>query len=205
MTIDEFCARHPRLFHMATAGSLGQIKKFGLISTESILSLLQVEEATKLDLMSKRRSQMTPLHHPIHGDFVLRDQKPMRDAALERCLDGMTVPEWYRTLNSRVFMWASRERVDRLLAARTYRKSDQLVITIDTRPLIEKYYEQITLSTINSGAALYVPVQRGVQTFVPVADFPTVRGTKPIVEVTVTPGVPDMAEYILNAEIRKAS
>ena len=204
MTIDQFCHLHPRLYHMATSDSLEQINTHGLLSTNAIVELLSLPEGEKSRLRSERRPDMTVLVHPKFGKFSLRDQKPMRDAALEKCLDGMTVREWYASLNSRVFMWASKERVESLLAARAYRKSDQLLFTIDSRSLIEKYYESVTVSTINSGATLYVPVRRGLQTFVKLSDFPSARGTKPIVEVTVAIGIPDFKKIIISAEIRNA-
>jgi hypothetical protein len=189
---------------MATADSLAQIRTHGLLSTDSILALLDLSEEERIRLITRRRAQMIPLVHPKYGQFTLRDQKPMRDAALETCLDGMTVPDWYRTLNERVFMWASRERVDTLLSARAYKKQDQLVLTIDSRALLEVHFKGVSVSTINSGATLYTPVRRGVQTFIGLEDFPAVKGTKKIVEVTVIGGVPEMRKYIISSEIRKA-
>jgi hypothetical protein len=204
MTIDEFCALHPRLYHMATANSLPQIETYGLLSTERILALLNIAEEDRVRLTTQRRAQMTPLNHPELGSFTLRDQKPMRDAALATCLDGMTIAEWYKTLNERVFMWASRERVDSLLSARAYKKQDQLVLTIDPRSLLTAHFDAVSVSTINSGATLYTPVRRGTQTFIRLKDFPTGKGTRKIVEVTVDGGVPEMRRYIMSSEIRKA-
>jgi hypothetical protein len=188
---------------MATADSLEQIRRHGLLSTDSILSLVEMEPIRRKSLTTERRPQMTPLEHPKHGRFTLRDQKPLRDEALEKCLDGMTVQEWYQSLNSRVFMWANRERVDRLLAAKAYKYEDQLVLTIDSVKLVERHFDNISVSTINSGATLYTPVRRGIQTFIKLKDFPTVKGTKPIAEVTVSKRIPEMADYIIDAEIRK--
>jgi hypothetical protein len=205
VTIEEFCKFHPKLFHMAVAGSLGQIRKHGLLSTDAILSLLDVEPDFRQRLTTKHRPQMTPLNHPEHGQFTLRDQKPLRDVALEKCLDGMTVSQWYASLNGRVFMWASRERVDRLLAARAYRSQDQLVLTIDSAALLAKYYDNIQISTINSGATLFKPVRRGVQTFIPLNQYESTTAYRPIAEVTVPGGVPDMRDFIVSAETRKAT
>jgi hypothetical protein len=205
VTIDEFCERHPKLYHMATSDSLSQIRKFGLLSTQAILNLIGSSEEEQVKLRTQRRPELVVLEGGAHGKFTLRDQKPLRDAALEKCLDGMTVPEWYETLNSRVFMWASKDRVESLLSARAYKKSDQLLLTINSEALITRHFQKTSVSTINSGATLYVPVRRGLQTFVSLANFPTTKGTKPIVEVTVADGVPDMDEFILLAEVRPAA
>lgn len=205
MTTEEFCKLHPMLFHMAVAGSLEQIRKHGLLSTEAILALLDVEPEFRRRLTTEHRAQMTPLNHPEHGQFTLRDQKPLRDVALEKCLDGMTVPQWYASLNRRVFMWASRERVDRLLAARAYRSQDQLVLTIDSAALLAKYYDNIQVSTINSGATLFKPIRRGVQTFIPLNQYQWTTAYRPIAEVTVPGGVADMNDLIVSAKTRKAT
>ena len=190
---------------MATADSMSQIEKYGLLSTDWILSLLEIGEEERTRLTTQRRPQMTPLNHSKYGKFTLRDQKPMRDAALATCLDGMTISQWYATLNSRVFMWASRDRVETLLAARAYKKEDQLVLTIDARPLLEAHFKNVFLSTINSGATLYTPVRRGVQTFTELSEFPVGKAARKIVEVTVLGGVADMRDYILSFEVRKAN
>lgn len=204
MTADEFCDLHPQLFHMATSQALDKIRSHGLLSTRALLELLEIEQDRRLQLIACRRPTMTRLTHPIHGEFYLRDQKPLRDAALEDCLDGMNVSEWYETLNSRVFLWASRERVERLLAARSYRSQDQLLLTIDSRALTDRYYDRIQVSTINSGATLFKPVRRGTQTFNNLSRHVAGKGSRPIVEVTIPNGVPDISDFISRAEIREA-
>ncbi|AFL90491.1 hypothetical protein Terro_4294 [Terriglobus roseus DSM 18391] len=203
MTKEEFVKAYPRLYHMATSQAQPTLDTLGLLSTDAILDLFEMDATEKERLRSERRPQMTKLTHPKHGVFYLRDQRPMRDAALEQCLDGMTVREWYLSLNSRVFMWASRDRVDRLLAARAYRSQDQLVLTIDTASFAEKHFSEIVVSTLNSGATLYRPLRRGIQTFMPITAFQAGRLSKPIVEVTLVGSVPDFMEFVTSSEIRK--
>lgn len=189
---------------MATAGALAQIEKYGLLSTEATLDLLKVTGTRRTDLLLKRRPASVRLEDPQIGTFVLRDQIPMRDAVLAQCLAGMSIPEWYRLLNERVFMWATQRRVETLLAARAYRKSEHLILTIDTKALVTKYEEQIRLSVINSGATLFKPPSRGPNTFSTLKEFGEVHGTKSIVEVTVKYAIPDMREFIISSETRKA-
>ena len=198
----KFISAHPRLYHMATAQAMPSIERFGLLSTDAILNLCEVEATVAERLRSSRRPQMTKLVHPENGVFYLRDQKPLRDAALEQCLDGMTVPEWYRSLNSRVFMWASKDRVETLMRAKAYRTEDQLVLTVDTARFVARYFTQIFVTTLNSGATLYTPLRRGLQTFVPLADF---SQAKPIVEVTVLRAIPDFADFVIESEVRRAA
>jgi hypothetical protein len=204
VTAEEFCILHPRLYHMATAGALAQIEKYGLLSTEATLDLLKIKGARRADLLLKRRPVSVTLEDPQIGKFVLRDQIPMRDAVLAQCLVGMSIPEWYGLLNERVFMWATQQRVETLLAARAYRKSEHLILTIDTKALVTKYEKQLRFSVINSGATLFKPPSRGPKTFSTLEDFSEVHGAKPIVEVTVKYAIPDMREFIISSETRKA-
>lgn len=202
MTPEAFVKLYPTLFHMATADSLEQIKRHGLLSTREILSLVEATPDVVVDLCRRRRATMTPLAHPIHGRFTLRDQKPSRDKALESCLDALTVPEWYELLNSRVFFWATEARLEGLLKA--YRSADQLILQIDSGKLIAEKFKDISVSTINSGATLYVPVRRGEATFVPLAEFDEKKAKK-IVEVTVSGGVKNISRYIISSEVRRAT
>ena len=204
MTVDDFVRRHPRLFHMATAGALPQIQRYGLLSTKKTLEMLGVPEDESEKLLSQRRPQSVGLSHPEYGNFVLRDQKPMRDAALATCLEGVTIPDWYRLLNERVFMWATQERVETLLGARAYRSTSHLVLTIDTAKLVADHEEDLRLSSINSGATLYVPPQRGINTFCRLSDYELFNGRRQIVEVTVYEAIPRMGEYIIDATVRRA-
>jgi hypothetical protein len=204
VTPEQFCEEHPLLYHMATADALTQIEKYGLLSTNATLSLLSIEGEAREKLISQRRPESVILSDAKVGKFVLRDQIPMRDAALEQCLKGMTVPEWYRTLNERVFMWATRDRVEKLLGARAYRGKDHLVLTIDTKKVVADHAADLRLSSINSGATLYVPPERGPNTFAPLQSYEELNGNRPVVEVTVVGSIPKMREYILDAQVRKA-
>ncbi len=169
MTIEQFCSQHPRLYHMASVDSLPQIEKHGLLSSERIVSLIGLSTSERNRLCGQRRPESVLLTHPIHGRFTLRDQKPLRDEALRKCLDGMSVSDWYRTLNARVFMWVNRGRLEALLGARAYRKHDHLLLTINSSALLRAHFAETSVSTINSGATLFRPVRRGIQTFVPLA------------------------------------
>lgn len=57
----------------------------------------------------------------------------LSESKLAAALTDMTVEQWLRLLNSKVFFWLQRERVNRLLGARAYRDSSHLVITFDTQ------------------------------------------------------------------------
>jgi hypothetical protein len=137
-------------------------------------------------------------------DAVIRDQKPMSEGALNKCLqDGLTPRDWYRILNERTFFWLSRDRLRRLLRARAYRGRPQTILTLETRSLVEAHGDRIELSPINSGATIFNPVPRGLRTFLPIEkyDFEGWRKRRPaadaVVELVVRRGVPDVREHVV--------
>lgn len=134
---------------------------------------------------------------------MVRDQKTMDDVGLRRCLqDGLCPEDWYRLLNARVFMWMSRARLGRLLAARSYRGLEQDVIELDTAPVVDAYRAAITLSAINSGATRPFPQDRGKGTFSSIEAYPysrwrrTRRAGERVVEFAVTGGIPDVTRFV---------
>ena len=204
MTEEELIYHYPRLWHMAHTGSWPAIRDHGLMSAEALLQAYGVRGDSLHRLGSARRSESVPLQAENLPGAVLRDQKPMDDARLARCLDdGLTPREWYELLNSRTFFWLSRSRIWKLLRARAYRNVTQTVLTLDTARLVAAHRDRIWLSPINSGATLFNPPRRGIETFRRVADFPfeqrsTTRSKdENVVELVVGHSVPDVGNYVL--------
>ncbi len=200
MTIDEFCKRHPSLYHAAHASALPQIQRHGLLSTQAIVELLQLSEEQRAVLIAERRPEQVPLHHPVHGSFYLRDQKPLHAKALANCLDGIIPSEWLQLLNAHVFLWASRARADKLLHAREYRGQPQLLLELDARPLLTRYLDQTAITRINTGSVIRKAARRSRESFIPLRDFPTFPKTE-IVEVAILGSIPNLREYILSAAV----
>src|SRR2546422_5305322 len=118
---------------MAIGGSWPTIRKFGLLSTQSLLDLFEVDGYLRAPLLRQRRPNSETINHPLHGDAVIRDQRPLNESMLRRCLfEGTTVEDWYRLLNERVFFCVSEERLRNLLNAGTYKAGEHDVITVDT-------------------------------------------------------------------------
>lgn len=207
MTEDELIERHPTIWHMAADGSWPSIRDHGLLSVTALLDLYGMTGAARVPIESARRPQCVTLKADGLPEAVVRDNKPMFETSLVKCLqDGLTPREWYEILNRKSFLWVERERLERLLKAKAYAKDPQVVLTVDTKSLVERHRKSILLSAINSGQTLYVPQPRGTATFQPIAGFPTGVGrigtkTKPkIVELTVEGGVPDIADMVLKVE-----
>ena len=202
--LDELLEHCPVLFHMAERGAWPSIRRHGLLSTSALLDLYEVGAAERAATEDSHRPQGVVLARADLGCAVVRDQKPMDDASLTRCLqDGLAPRDWYRLLNSRVFFWLSRKRLLRLLCARPYRALEHDVLELDTRALVAAYAERITLSPINSGATRPFPAPRGLGTFLPIADYPYAdwRTRRPagdrVVELAVQGGITDVSPFVL--------
>jgi hypothetical protein len=191
---------------MAEADRWESIRDTGLLSTTALLDRFGVAGAERERIESARRPVSVELQHPIHGCAVIRDNIPMTDSALLKCLQDCSPREWYEILNRRVFFWLSRERLLRLLGAKAYRTQRQLVITVDTEALLARHASRVTLSPINSGSTIMKPQPRGRDTFQPISEYPfeywrrkrNVRDA--VVELSVDYSVPDLRDFVLRAE-----
>jgi hypothetical protein len=196
----------PRLWHMAEDGSFESIRTHGLLSTSSLLDLYGMDGDARVALESCRRPESVIITREGLPNAIVRDQKPMTESALQKCLaDDVSPEEWFEILNERAFFWLSRERLRGLLGARAYRGRPQTVLTVDTASLLNAHRDRIELSPLNSGATIYNPQPRGRNTFLPVADYPfdDRRKTRPVdksvVELVVRAGVPDIANHLIAA------
>lgn len=197
MTLDELCQRYPRVYHMAAAGSWPSIQRHGLLSTTALLDLFEVSGERRLLLETRRRDAIESIRHVVHGEAVIRDQKPINDRMLARCLTGgLTPADWYQLLNRRVFFWADQDRLRRLRAARAYRDDRQTVIFVHTRPLVSAYGDRILLTPMNTGATRSVTHRRGPDTFSSIADY----SRRKVVELTIDYAVPDIAAFVDHVE-----
>jgi uncharacterized protein DUF7002 len=189
---------------MAERGSWLSIKKHGLLSTSALLNAVGLEGADRRRIESERRPANVTLKSKTFGEVIIRDQKPMDDAGLIRCLqDGITPAEWYQLLNARVFFWLTKDRLHRLLCAGAYQDSEHDVLELDAAALVAAHRPAITLSPMNSGCTKPFPHPRGRQTFTSIIDYPYAywlprrrRGER-VVELAVTEGVPDVRKYVL--------
>lgn len=199
--------RFPRLFHMAEAGSWPSIQKHGLLSTSALLDLFEVKGSEREALEARHRPESVTIRHSKHGTAVVRDQKPMSDAALRKCLrDDLSPSDWYRLLNGRVFFWLSEGRLERLLGARAYRDKRQTILTLDTARLLARHEARVLLSPLNSGSTIMKPQPRGRDTFLPMAEYDFAHWSKKrgredsVVELTVEYSVPDIRDFVLRVE-----
>jgi hypothetical protein len=184
------------LFHMAQAGGWPSIKRHGLLSTESLLDLFEITGKRRTEIMNRRRPNLVSIEHPKHGRAVIRDQKPLSEQKLAKCLrDGLTPEQWIRMLNTKAFFWVDPKRLTDLRGARAYRRVRQLVLTVETEPLIRAYADRILLSDRNTGTTSPFAHARGRDTFLPLHK----NARRRIVELAVEGGVPEIRKYVVRA------
>lgn len=172
MEPEELIERFPRLFHVTDADAWASIRRHGLLSTSALLDLFEIREPLRSQIEARPRPESVPLEHPRVGRAVIRDNRPLRLGILQRCLE-CGVSDWCRLLNARVFFWATERRLHNHLRARGHRGQAREVVAVDTRRLLAREQDSVTLCAFNSGSALYPNApRRGAGTFVSVDAYP---------------------------------
>jgi hypothetical protein len=196
--LEEFLKNSAKFYHMAEFESWPSIKERGLLSTTAILDLYGISGSERLAIEQTRRPASVTVKHSTLPPIVIRDQLPMTDDALKKCLlDGLEPKDWYLLLNKRVFFWPSKERLLRLLGARAYRDKKHDVIEVDAKSLVDDFKHVIALSPINSGSTLFNPRLRGNGTFARIADYQYAArpSTNRVAEIAIDHGIPDISKY----------
>ena len=183
---------------MAESGTWPSIQQRGLRSTTALLDLFEIDGPERVAIESKWRESSVPIHHPVHGTAVIRDQLPMRPEWLTKVLVGTTPRQWYELLNRKSFFFSTRDRLNKLLKAPQYRNRPHDVITVDTRALVDRHSERITLSHINSGFARFGQGRRCVGTFRSIDEYVRVHGQREVAELAVEYHVPDIADIAIS-------
>ena len=210
MDAGDLVSRYPFLYHMAEAGSWPSIRRHGLLSTSALLDRCRVSGRRRVEIESEIRPRSVAVSREGFGLAVIRDQRPLNRANLEKILDGVSVQQYCRLLNGRTFFWVSKERLDRLLGARMYRGKPHDVLTVETKTLVRDCLDRITLSPINSGTVMSPRGRRGRGPFASVADYPFEehrkrRPSDPLVELAVDYGVVNIRRHVVRVELRQGA
>ena len=204
MTPEDLSSRHPRLYHVTDPEAWPSIRALGLLCTSRLLDLFEIDGLERTRLEQKRRPVEEPLTHPQFGRVVLNDQMPLREEALQRCLDdGLALAYWLAILNARVFFWPDEDSLARLIGGRINRARSRDVLVFDTLSLARAYETRLEICPINSGATIRRPARRGLGTFTPLGelsyrDWSRKRGGRDQVrEVAVRGAIDDIADHLI--------
>lgn len=176
MEIEQLVNKYPRLYHMADNDSWLNIRKHGLLSTSSLLDKWEYTGKERELIESHHRREVVYIFHKTYGKAAIRDQKAIDPQKLRNCLIGISEEDWYRLLNSKVFFWPDWQGLIWFLGATAYFNKPHVIITIDTRRLIKQYFDEITLSAINTGSTFPKknsdrPEPRGKSTFKRIPEY----------------------------------
>ena len=210
--LEEVIDNCPTLFHMAERGSWQCIQDRGLLSTAALLDLYKISGKARHSIESQRRPTSVSLEGAGLPGAVIRDQIPLDDGRLRRCLPEHIKPrEWYELLNTKVFFWLTRDRLHRLTCGRTYRHRSHDVIEVNTRSLIQEHSERIWFCPMNSGNTWPVPHPRDESTFQRIPDYPydywrrkRKRGER-VVELAVDYSVPDLRQHVTRVVVMRGT
>lgn len=192
---------------MTTAYHLADTENWPLIQRDGLLCANELIARAGLDSSRTYRDHNVQL--PT-GAWI-RDQRPMPPAALARCLDpGLDPEDWYALVNSKVFFWLSRERLERHRAA--CRARPQIVLAIDLPALLARHGARAYVTPFNVGNARRNAASRGHRTFVPIeswrttrwepearAGHPTRPRSHPPAELAIDHAVPDIMDFIITS------
>lgn|SRR6185295_11885667 len=188
-------------FHMLDAGNFPSIREYGLMSASRLIG------ATEGSSRHASRSHR-PESQRLASGILIRNQKPMPQKALARCLqDGLAPEDWFELLNSKVFFWVDAGRLNR--QRRACGTSTQIVLTVDAARLLARYGAQATVTPINTGNAMRAAAPRNRTTFVPYQRWikegwaheklgraATRASSHKPVELTIDDAVPDIMDYV---------
>lgn len=126
----------------------------------------------------------------------------MPPSALAGALEnGLEPADWYALLNSFVFLWPDRERMDR--QRRACGSRPQVVLTFDSAALLDHFQAEAFVSPINSGNARRKAARRGRDTFVPYTawlrqGWRTGRSGRPAAEFLFGCTIPTREPYLID-------
>lgn len=194
----EFMRRYPKLFHLAAGNAWGGLSTLGLRSARSLVGMAGVAEDDQRRLLRERREGPESLKLPEGQTAVLTDQRPLNVTKLASALDNMEVADWLWMLNGMCFLYPSEDEIATLQKA-AHAEEPVVVLTLNSRPLVEHFGSLIRLASINTGAVLYGAARRGPRTFLSIDQFPK---TKKVKEVALLSDIPDLTPYLHAAETR---
>lgn len=203
--IHEFADIYPSLYHMAESGSWTSIQRHGLLSTAALLDLFEISGSQRVALESQWRRKSETIGHPCYGEAVVRDQRPMPPDALRSVLIDTTATEWYELLNRKVFLWVDECRLKKMLESKSYRDVAHDVVKIDTKALLNEYFDWVTVCRLNSGSVRGRQGPRSPASFQTISDRKATYGLRGLAELTVDHAVRDVERYVISVDSWKGA
>lgn len=205
MQLQKFIEEYPILYHMAENGTWPSIETHGLLSTTAALDIHGINGIDRLPFESMHRASMMSVQGGVGiPQIILRDQKPMPSKPLLRALPATITPQqWYEFLNAKVFLWATKVRLETLLNGKEYRNTLHDVLEVDTESFVSDYGVDISLCHMNSGNVFPYPHLRDYSIFKSIESYPEKSNgssQKKVAEVTVRNAIPNISKYVVSVK-----
>jgi hypothetical protein len=183
MTPDQFKKWCPGLWHVAPGGTWEIIREEGFKTAAQLQSVSVPAGDGEADTVVVETTQ---------GSYVRKRRDPAAYMG-----DEEAVNTWVSMLDSRVYLFANRIPMDKLLAKQLTRDNGaQDILIISTQRLLDAMRPSIELSSQNSSAVARVPsAEKCAEMFLPLSRFPDKRPA----EVTVVGGF-DAKGIVIRAE-----
>lgn len=138
----------PFLYHLTSQVNLPSIVSSCTLLSTSVLLERADDPSAQAHLRRRRPDHVTI---EIDGREVkIRDQRPISEKALAKCLDGgLQSADYYELLNNRVFLWPTLERLGRHYDR--YESEEPVLLRLSTREILA-LNSNIEFSRLNSGA-----------------------------------------------------
>ncbi len=210
MSPRELAVLHPRLYHLTNVDSWALISKIGLLSTVELLKKFEVDQTRFAELTKMRRSKCVNLNHKFYGNIQISDNLPLSEKKLLNCLDdGLHPSQWLEMLNSRVFFWVDRKKVDGLSKSRGGSVRNLELLEFDTFSLVSNNFHKTEITPFNTGNTNHTAARRGIETFSRLAevcykDWRRKRMKKKpdnIAEISIVDGITDVSKYLVSRVI----
>ena len=210
MRAEDLWRYYPKLYHIAWGGSWPSIQEHGLLSTKALLRAYGKGGREIAALTQERRGHWVEIECPGRPRAVVRDQKPLSDKGLGKALPPSVKPsEWYDLINSMVFFWPTKAKLETMITARAYRRVSHDVLVLDTERLVRLEEPDIRLSPINSGSTIWKPQPRDLGLFKRIEDyqFPAKPTPSKVAKAVAEVCVVDRVERIVDAvlDVRKGT
>lgn len=189
MELSALVSRVPFVYHVAEANARASIEEYGLLSTSALLDLHGITGERRATIEARPRPRSVVLDTPGLPQAVIRDQRPLLPLRDEHLVGGLTVSDWCRLLNARVYLFTTEADAAKLAAAYPVQQVDVL----RTAALLECCAADIELARINTGNAMRRPAPRGPSTFARIEGFSGSR----IAEFTVRWAIPNFAGLVV--------
>jgi hypothetical protein len=183
MTPDQFKKWCPGLWHVAPGGTWEIIREEGFKTAAQLQAVSVPAGDGEADTVVVETTQ---------GSYVRKHRDPAAYMG-----DEEAVNTWVSMLDSRVYLFANRVPMDKLLAKQLARDNGaQDILIISTQRLLDAVRPSIELSSQNSSAVARVPsAEKLAEMFLPLSRFPDKRPA----EVTVLDGF-DAKGIVIRAE-----